>query len=120
MVINKESEPQPDTNTADLLNRSAIGELIEKITTWAHRYAEKNGWVLNPDVAECNGILQGLAANRSRFGKQYCPCRIRSGDQETDKMIICPCIYHREEIPKDGNCHCRLFFRKDTTTGVSK
>ncbi|MEI6842828.1 MAG: ferredoxin-thioredoxin reductase catalytic domain-containing protein [Methanomicrobiales archaeon] len=102
------------------MNRSAIGELIEKITTWAHRYAEKNGWVLNPEEVERNGILKGLAVNRLKFGKQYCPCRIRSGDPETDKKIICPCTYHRDEIAKDGNCHCRLFFGKDTTTGVSK
>lgn len=120
MAVDKESEPQTDTNTASPAEGSAIGEMIVKITVWAHKYAEKNGWVLNPDVAECNGILQGLAANRPRFGKQYCPCLIRSGDQETDKKIICPCIYHRDEIPGDGNSHCRLFFRKDTTTGVSK
>jgi ferredoxin-thioredoxin reductase catalytic chain len=120
MVIDKESEPQPDTNTSDPVNGSAIDELIAKITAWAHKYAEKNGWVLNPDEEERAGLLKGLAVNRIRLGKQYCPCRIRSGDPETDKKIICPCIYHRDEIAKDGNCHCRLFFKKNTTSGVSK
>ncbi len=120
MAIDKESEPRPDITTAGPVNGSAIGELIEKISTWAHRYAEKNGWVLNPDDEERAGLLKGLAANRLRFGKQYCPCRIKSGDPETDKKIICPCIYHRDEIAKDGHCHCRLFFRKDWASEESK
>nr|WP_269850493.1 ferredoxin-thioredoxin reductase catalytic domain-containing protein [Methanosarcina horonobensis] len=27
------------------------------------------------------------------------------------KKIVCPCIYHKDEIEKDGNCHCELFFK---------
>ena len=39
---------------------------------------------------------------------------VRSGDKEKDKAIICPCIYHEDEIAKDGHCHCQLYYRKDT------
>jgi hypothetical protein len=34
MVIDKESEPQPDTNTSDPVNGPAIKELIAKMTAW--------------------------------------------------------------------------------------
>jgi ferredoxin-thioredoxin reductase catalytic subunit len=105
-------------DAADPVSQVPTDELIEKITAWAHRYAEKNGWVLNPDEKERETLLHGLASNRAQFGKQYCPCRLRSGDLEKDKTIICPCIYHRDEIAKDGHCHCRLFFRKDVTPAL--
>ena len=31
------------------------------------------------------------------------------GDAEKDKKIICPCVYHIEEIDREGECHCQLF-----------
>lgn len=115
MAFESESEHRPDTNEVIPVHQFSIEELITKITAWAHKYAEKNGWVLNPDEQERTTVLHGLASNRAQFGVQYCPCRLRSGDPEKDKKIICPCIYHRDEIAKDGHCHCRLFFGKDVT-----
>jgi ferredoxin-thioredoxin reductase catalytic subunit len=56
--------------------------------------------------------LRGLARNKVRVGAAYCPCRLRSGDPEKDRIIICPCIYHEKEIEEQGACHCRLFFKK--------
>ncbi len=122
MGENQNERPPSDTHAMGEVHRVSIDELIAKFATWARKYAEKNGWVLNPDEMERTTILQGLASNRERFGKQYCPCRLRSGDVEKDKTIICPCIYHRDEIAKDGHCHCRLFFKEDATPaqGVSK
>ena len=58
-------------------------------------------------------------ATRKSLANGTCPCRIRSGDKEKDKAIICPCIYHRDEIAKDGHCHCQLYYRKDTTGPVT-
>ena len=45
-----------------------------------------------------------------KHGERYCPCRIRSGDTEKDRLIICPCAYHEDEIENEGHCHCNLFF----------
>lgn len=87
-------------------------ESIEDMRTWARKYAKERGWVLNPEEKQLNTVLRGLARNRERFGEQYCPCRLRSGDAEKDAIIICPCIYHEEEIEETGKCHCNLFFRK--------
>lgn len=115
MGDDRKEKSSSDTSAADPAPQPLADNMIEKITAWAHRYAEKNGWVLNPDEQERTTVLHGLALNRARFGKQYCPCWLRSGDLEKDKKIICPCIYHRDEIAKDGHCHCRLFFKEDTT-----
>ena len=79
---------------------------------WAEEYAKKNGWVLNPDKNVLNTVIRGLVRNRKKYGEQYCPCRLRSGDKEKDTVIICPCIWHKDEIARDGHCHCRLYYRE--------
>ena len=71
--------------------------------------------MLNPDKKILDTVIRGLLRNEQKFGKRYCPCRLRSGDVEKDRAIICPCIYHKDEIAKDGHCHCQLDYRKDAT-----
>ena len=85
----------------------------EDIRAWAEGYANENAWVLNPDKKILDTVIRGLARNKQKFGEQYCPCRLRSGDKEKDRVIICPCIYHKDEIALDGRCHCQLYYRKD-------
>ncbi len=68
-------------------------------------------------------VISGLARNEKKFGERYCPCRLRSGDEKKDRAIICPCIFHRDEIAKAGHCHCQLYYRKDVEellTGVKE
>jgi ferredoxin-thioredoxin reductase catalytic chain len=89
-----------------------IEEAIEDARTWAKHYAKEKGYVLNTDERQLLAVLRGLVRNKERFGEAYCPCRLRSGDPEKDKIIICPCIYHEKEIEEQGMCHCRLFFKK--------
>jgi len=84
----------------------------EATHTRAKQYAKEKGYVLNVDEKQLSAVLRGLARNKERFGAAYCPCRLRSGDPEKDKIIICPCIYHEKEIEEQGTCHCRLFFKK--------
>ncbi len=78
----------------------------------AAEYARQNRWVLNTDEKKLQVVLKGLARNERKFGHRYCPCRIRSGDEERDKEIICPCLWHRDEILQDGSCHCNLYYSK--------
>jgi len=87
-------------------------EGIEKVRTRLKEYAKEKGYVLNVDEKQLAPVLRGLARNQERFGAGYCPCRIRSGDPEKDRTIICPCIYHEKEIEEEGTCHCRLLFKK--------
>lgn len=84
------------------------GEMLK----WAKGYAQKQGWVLNPDETQLGIVIKGLVRNKAKFGHAYCPCRLRSGDEEKDRAIECPCIYHKEEVANQGQCHCHLYYKK--------
>lgn len=85
---------------------------IEEARDRAKQLAKEKGYILNVDERQLEAVLRGLARNQERFGAAYCPCRLRSGDPEKDRVIVCPCIYHEKEIDEEGTCHCRLFFKK--------
>ncbi|MDD1687407.1 ferredoxin-thioredoxin reductase catalytic domain-containing protein [Methanoregula sp.] len=78
---------------------------------WAKGYAHKQGWSLNADEKQLGTVIRGLVRNKTKFGHPYCPCRLRSGDEEKDRAIECPCVYHKEEVANQGFCHCRLYFK---------
>jgi len=86
-------------------------KLEGEILAWAKEYAAKHSYVLNPDEKKLRVVIKGLARNLTKHGARYCPCRVRTGEQEKDRLIICPCIYHEKEIEQEGMCHCNLFFR---------
>ena len=98
--------------SGDEVTKEEAERLSEEIEAWAESYAEENDLRLNDDDRQRKAVIKGLARNKLKFGERYCPCRIRSGDPEKDKEIICPCIFHKEEVEEDGNCHCYLFYRK--------
>ncbi len=77
---------------------------------WVEEEAQKSGYRLNEDQRQLGVVIRGLVRNHERFGDRFCPCRIRSGDPEKDREIICPCIFREEEVKADGRCHCNLFF----------
>jgi len=72
-------------------------------------YAEKSGFNLNPDKKTVERVTNGIFENEKKYGKKYCPCRRVTGDAKNDEKNICPCIYHKDEIAKDGRCFCGLF-----------
>jgi len=86
-----------------------LEELKTKIRAQMEEHARKTGCRLNPDPEVVESLITALAKRAERFGQPYCPCRVATGDPEKDKAIICPCIYHVEEIARQGICHCRLF-----------
>jgi ferredoxin-thioredoxin reductase catalytic chain len=90
-----------------------VEEQTKKIKDWAKRYAEKQGIQLNPDEERVDEVAKGLAVRQEKFGKRYCPCRIITGDAKEDRKIICPCVYHDEELKEHGMCHCKLFSTKE-------
>ncbi len=87
----------------DLQNEKA------KIVKFVKNYAEKSGYIVNPDPDDFEMIIDGLVANKMKYGRQYCPCRPVMGDEE-DRKKICPCYWHKLEIEEDGRCQCQLFF----------
>jgi len=84
--------------------------LFKEILSWVTEYAKEKGLALNIDDRQFNAVIRGLVRNRLKHGERYCPCRIRSGNPEKDRLIICPCAYHEDEIESEGHCHCNLFF----------
>ncbi|OGZ32689.1 MAG: hypothetical protein A2V69_03690 [Candidatus Portnoybacteria bacterium RBG_13_40_8] len=86
-------------------------ENIEKIIENYQNYAEKNGFRLNPERKTVERVIKGLLENEKKYGKRYCPCRRVNGNPEEDKLKICPCVWHREEIERDGHCYCGLFVK---------
>ena len=85
--------------------------LYYEILSWIRKYAKEKRFALNPDDRQFAAVVRGLVRNRLRHGERYCPCRIRSGDPERDRLIICPCAHHETEIAEEGHCHCNLFFQ---------
>ena len=77
------------------------------------RYVAKGPYCLHPDEVLVRNVLDGLAKNRARYGRAYCPCRPVTRDREIDRANICPCRSHRADIERDGACECGIFVSKD-------
>lgn len=88
-------------------------EEIKKLRKEYEEYAKQKGLKLNPNEKVVEGVLRALIAREKQFGEKYCPCRKMSNDKKKDKKIICPCDYHLEEIEKEGNCFCNLFYKDE-------
>ncbi|MFA5368548.1 MAG: ferredoxin-thioredoxin reductase catalytic domain-containing protein [Candidatus Paceibacterota bacterium] len=84
-----------------------IQELIQQY----REYAQEKGFKLNPNEKIVEGVIKGLLLREELFGEKYCPCRKMTNDKIEDKKIICPCVYHLEEVEKDGHCYCNLFVK---------
>ncbi len=96
--------------------KSSTENMEEEILVWARKYVQEHGRELNPDEKQ----LRCLARNKKKYGERYCPCRLRSDDTEKHCPIISPCIYHYDEVTKEGHCHCNLFFKKQETEARSE
>jgi ferredoxin-thioredoxin reductase catalytic subunit len=82
-------------------------EFIEK----SKQHAAENGFNLNPNEKIVAGIVNGIFLNEQKHGEKYCPCRRVTGDKTEDAKKICPCVWHKDEIAKDGHCLCNLFVK---------
>jgi len=92
----------------------------KEILVYSEEYAKKAGFVLNKDKKQLDYVIKGLKKNEEKYGERYCPCRVITGNFEEDRIIICPCIYHKQEIKDQGHCLCKLFFDKKLQQGKSK
>lgn len=84
----------------------------EQLRKISERYAESQGFKLNPDEKVVESIIKGMIDNEENHGFRYCPCRAITGDKEKDRKIICPCFWHKDEIKDTGRCLCGLFVSK--------
>jgi len=84
---------------------------------WSN-FCKGNNFILNPDKAHVDTIIEGVLLNEKKFGLKLCPCRLRDGTREKDIELICPCNFkiHTTWLkPVDGRgamCWCGLFVKK--------
>lgn len=86
-------------------------EIITRLMKEYSNYAKSNGFQLNPDKKTVERVISGLLTNESKKGAKYCPCRIITGNKEDDSKKICPCVWRKDEIKKDGHCLCWLYVK---------
>ena len=88
-------------------------EQVDKVFERLDKFAESNGYHLNPDVSFAKDLIKSLLINQKRYGYWACPCRLASGNRDEDKDIICPCIYRDPDVEEFGACYCALYVSKD-------
>ena len=79
--------------------------------------AEEGGYRLNPDREFVKSLIKGLLVNDERYGYMACPCRLASGDKDSDLDIVCPCDYRDQDLAEYGACYCALYVNDDMKTG---
>jgi thioredoxin 1 len=94
-------------NLSNQNSEQNVDKLIEKYDN----YAKSVGIKLNPDKKTVERVVNGLIANEKKYGEKYCPCRRVSGNKEEDSKKICPCIWGKDEVKKDGHCLCNLYVK---------
>lgn len=90
----------------------------ERFTAALHRSAERAGSILNPNDDDREELIDGLLANKERYGYPSCPCRLSCGKLEHDRDIVCPCIYREPDLEEYGSCYCALFVTKEWAEGT--
>jgi len=81
----------------------------KEIADRVRRHEAESACRLNPDTHLVESLIDGLVRRKIRSGDYYCPCRIVTGNAETDRRNVCPCATHESEIAATGKCHCGLY-----------
>jgi ferredoxin-thioredoxin reductase catalytic subunit len=89
----------------------------EKIYDLLRKVQEPRGYPFNADRERTMDLLEALIVNRERYGYMVCPCRIASGDRESDRDIFCPCAYREDDVKDFGSCYCNLYVSKEWNEG---
>ncbi|OGZ27184.1 MAG: thioredoxin [Candidatus Nealsonbacteria bacterium RIFOXYB1_FULL_40_15] len=117
VILFKEGKPvsgflglRPESAIKEWLSEF-IKDDISSLISESEKYAEDNGFILNPDREAVKRIATGIIGNKKKYGKKYCPCRRITGTEEDEKKT-CPCYYHKNEIKENGHCLCLFYFKK--------
>ena len=86
---------------------------VQKLYETLKKLQEPKGYYFNKDMNRTFEILEGLLANKARYGYTSCPCRLASGIREHDKDIICPCAYREADVKEYGTCFCNLYASRE-------
>ncbi len=94
-----------------MMDSNKLYEILKKVQ-------EPKGFFFNADKKLVLELLEGLQANKERYGYMSCPCRLGFGDRETDADIICPCRYRDADVAEYGTCYCNLYVSKEWNEGI--
>jgi ferredoxin-thioredoxin reductase catalytic chain len=92
------------------MNAEQLYEMLKKVQ-------EPKGYYFSDDAERVMDLMNGLLANKDRYGYMVCPCRLASGSREKDKDIICPCVYRTEDVAEYGSCYCNLYVSREWNEG---
>ena len=90
---------------------------IEKLYDLLKKAQEPKGYFFNKDRERVNDLLSSLLLNKERYGFMACPCRLASGDRQSDADILCPCVYRGPDVQEFGSCYCNLYVTRDWNEG---
>jgi ferredoxin-thioredoxin reductase catalytic subunit len=90
-------------------NKEISQEMVNQLYEKLKKEAEASGYHLNPDEEYTRELIKGLLVNENRYGYQACPCRLSSGEKNSDVDIICPCYYRDPDLTEYGSCYCALY-----------
>lgn len=85
----------------------------EQTIVFTQMVARKQDWVLNPDAAFYDTLVDGLTKNYNRYGYYLCPCRDTEGNRDADRHALCPCLWSKADIAQYGHCYCALYLSKE-------
>lgn len=85
---------------------------IDKLYEQLKKIQEAKGYYFNKDKARVFELLEALLENKNRYGYMACPCRLAGEDRESDRDIICPCVYREPDVAEFGSCYCSLYVSK--------
>ncbi len=74
---------------------------------------EPKGYYFNRNMDTVMELLEALLVNKERYGYMACPCRLANGDRDSDRDIICPCVYRKPDVAEYGSCYCNLYVSKE-------
>lgn len=93
----------PESSSAGALEAELRAKLDKHLATKSFRF--------NPDQSAVDNLITAMVKRHEKAGEFYCPCRVVTKNREQDVKIICPCVYHEDEVKNDGHCKCWLFVR---------
>lgn len=102
------------------MSEGSSGEKVVEYYYKLDREAEEGGYHINPDRETAMMLLEGLIANVERYGYQLCPCRLGTGDKQSDLDIICPCDYRDSDLDEYDTCYCSLYVSGRVVAGDVK
>lgn len=86
---------------------------LEELYEMLKKAQEAKGYYFNKNKERVFELLEGLLINKERYGYMACPCRLACGDRESDRDIICPCVYRVPDVAEYGSCYCNLYVSKE-------